>query len=67
MYSFIKKNAGKILQMGLLKYAFDNKIAVKNECNQHREENFIRTQNVATHQNIRTINCQTSFYIFNFL
>ena len=28
-----KKNAGKILEMGLLKYTFDNKISVANECN----------------------------------
>ena len=32
MYSLILKNAGKILEMGLLKYAFDNKISVTNEC-----------------------------------
>ena len=33
MYSLIKKNGGKILEMGLLKYTFVNKISVTNECN----------------------------------
>ena len=50
----LKKIAGKILEMGLLKYSFDNKISVTNECN-------------AAHQKILIINCQTFSDIFNFL
>ena len=34
---------------------------------QCREENFSRIQNFAASQKIRVINCQTFFYIFNFL
>ena len=29
----LKKNAGKILEIALLKFTFDNKISVTNECN----------------------------------
>ena len=33
MYSLIKKkNAGKVLEMGILKYTFDNKISATNDC-----------------------------------
>ena len=35
------KNAGKILEMGLLKYAFDNKISVTNECNAAQTGEFL--------------------------
>ena len=65
-----KKNTGKTLGKGFLKYTFlcDNKISVTNDCwAVCREKNFSRIQNFATRQNVLVINRQTFFYIFNFL
>ena len=46
----LKKKAGKILEMGLLKYTFDNKISVTNECNAVQRGEFLCIQNFAAHK-----------------